>query len=85
MEKGYSILTLHLRKYMVYLIMVKSYSTDLRLRVLDYVSLGNTIESASEIFKVSERSINYWKKQLKEEGNVSDKQYGNGRIRKVSP
>ena len=44
------------------------YSVDFRECVLAYLSRGHTIKSASEVFQVSQKTINNWKKLLRENG-----------------
>lgn len=43
---------------------------DLRERVIDYLEKGNDTNSASELFKISPRTVQRWSKQKKETGNI---------------
>ena len=47
------------------------YSVDFRECVLAYLSRGHTIKSASEIFQVSKKTINNWKKSVQEHGHCN--------------
>jgi transposase len=47
------------------------YSVDFRECVLAYLSRGHSIKSASDIFKVSGRTINHWRKSVKENGHCN--------------
>lgn len=46
------------------------YSKDLRLRVLSHLSKGHSISSTSALFGVSAKTINNWKRRMREEGHV---------------
>ena len=48
----------------------KTYSNDLRTRVIEYVKTGNSHRSAVEIFKVSKSAISSWWNRYKKEGSV---------------
>jgi len=48
----------------------KSYSNDLRLRVIEYVRSGNSQRSAADLFKVSKSAANSWCVRYKKEGSV---------------
>ena len=47
------------------------YSVDFRECVLAYLSRGHTIKSASEVFQVSKKTINNWKKSFQEYGHCN--------------
>ena len=47
-----------------------SYSKDLREKVIKYIELGATIESASMLFSVGSSSIKRWKRNQRETGSV---------------
>lgn len=50
--------------------MARAYSYDLRLRVMNSLNGGNTIKEASEIYKVSRKTIIEWKKLKKRTGDI---------------
>lgn len=62
--------------------MTKSYSADLRKRVIEFVKSGSTQKQASEIFNISTKSIGRWLKKYDENGSYSAKKRG-GSKRKV--
>lgn len=49
---------------------IMGYSTDLRLRVLGYLSEGGLIKTACEVFKVSRSSIQRWRIKQSKKGHV---------------
>lgn len=53
--------------------MTKSYSNDLRKRVIEYLASGRNYEEASKLFKVSISAIGRWHRRYKEEGNYEAK------------
>ncbi len=52
---------------------MKSYSIDLRSRVIESIETGNSLRRASKIFKVSKSAISRWWNRYKEEGIISPK------------
>lgn len=54
----------------------KSYSVDLRQRVVDARISGMTVDDVSTTFQVSKDSVYRWVKQHKNAGGVSPKQRG---------
>ena len=56
--------------------MTKSYSNDLRKRVIEYLDSGRNYEEASKLFKVSISAIGRWYRRYKEEGNYQPKTRG---------
>lgn len=56
--------------------MTKSYSNDLRKRVIEYLASGRNYEEASKLFKVSISAIGRWYRRYKEEGNYQAKLRG---------
>ena len=63
---------------------MKSYSIDLRSRVIESIETGNSLRVASKIFKVSKSAISRWWNRYKEEGVISPKP-NLGSKGKVSP
>ncbi len=53
--------------------MTKTYSNDLRQRVIDYLYRGSSYEEASKLFKISISSIGRWYRKYKTEGNYNAK------------
>ena len=53
--------------------MTKTYSNDLRQRVIDYLDIGSSYEEASKLFKISISSIGRWYRKYKTEGNYNAK------------
>lgn len=47
-----------------------AYSIDLRVRVIDFVKLGNTHEETSKVFKVGTATIERWLALLSETGSL---------------
>jgi len=47
-----------------------SHSSDLRIRVLDYIEAGGLIKTACDTFKVSRSSIQRWRNLKKETGDL---------------
>ena len=62
--------------------MTKSYSRDLRKRVIEYLDFGRNYEEASKLFKVSISAIGSWYRRYKEEGSYEPKIRG-GSKRKI--
>ncbi len=54
----------------------KTYSIDLRKRVISYLKTGKTYEEASKIFQVSVTAIGRWNRRYKSTGNCTAKQRG---------
>lgn len=50
--------------------MVWAYSLDLRKKVLAFIKKGNKRQEASQLFEISQRTIERWIKQEKETGNL---------------
>lgn len=50
--------------------MVQAYSVDLRERVIAFLEKGNDKKSASEVFAVSQRTVQRWLKQKTEKGTL---------------
>ena len=50
-----------------------SYDIKYRKRALDYWNEGHSQKETTEVFSVSRRTLNYWKKQLKESGKLEPK------------
>jgi transposase len=63
--------------------MTKTYSNDLRERVIEYLNEGNGYNSASKLFKVSISAIGRWYRKYKGEGNSLPKKRG-GSKRKIN-
>ncbi|WP_202149086.1 helix-turn-helix domain-containing protein, partial [Candidatus Sarmatiella mevalonica] len=49
--------------------MTKSYSNDLREKVVEYLEAGNSYDQASKLFKISVSAIGRWYRKYKKEGN----------------
>lgn len=47
------------------------YSVDFRECVLAYLSRGHSIKSASDIFQISKKTINNWRKRKREKGHCN--------------
>lgn len=47
------------------------YSVDFRESVLAYLSRGHSIKSASDVFQVSEKTINNWRQRVREKGHCN--------------
>ncbi len=62
--------------------MTKSYSEDLRKKVIEYLVEGNSYEKASKLFKISVSAIGRWYRKYKKEGNYLVKKRG-GSKRKI--
>jgi transposase len=62
--------------------MTKSYSEDLRKKVIEYLIEGNSYEKASKLFKISVSAIGRWYRKYKKEGNYVAKKRG-GSKRKI--
>lgn len=62
--------------------MTKSYSEDLRKKVIGYIEEGNSYEKASKLFKISVSAIGRWYRKYKKEGNYVAKKRG-GSKRKI--
>lgn len=56
--------------------MTKSYSNDLRKRVIEYLDSGNNYSEVSKLFKVSISAIGRWYRKYKKEGNYAAKNRG---------
>jgi transposase len=56
--------------------MTKSYSEDLRKKVIEYLVEGNSYEKASKLFKISVSAIGRWYRKYKKEGNYVAKKRG---------
>ena len=56
--------------------MARSYSTDLRERVVDYIKSGGSRKDACRIFNVSLRTLSNWLKRLRDTGNVLPSKLG---------
>jgi transposase len=54
----------------------RSYSVDLRLRVIEHIKEGNKQKSSSILFKVSSSTVNRWWVKYQERGEVSPKARG---------
>jgi transposase len=52
----------------------RAYSSDLRERVLLFLDKENDTKTASELFAISQRSIQRWVKQKNETGNIEPRQ-----------
>lgn len=50
--------------------MGKEYSLDLRERVIAFLEQGNDTQTASELFQISQRTVQRWRKRKLEKGNV---------------
>lgn len=62
--------------------MTKSYSEDLRKKVIEYLLEGNSYDKASKVFKISVSAIGRWYRKYKKEGNYEAKKRG-GSKRKI--
>jgi len=62
--------------------MTKSYSEDLRKKVVEYLSEGNSYVKASKLFKISVSALGRWNRKYKLEGNCIAKKRG-GSKRKI--
>ena len=62
---------------------IRCYSLDFRHKLLAFLSIGHTIKQASETFGISEKTINNWNRQLKEEGHVRPKETRRRKPRKI--
>ncbi|ETZ05201.1 IS630 transposase-related protein [Holospora undulata] len=56
--------------------MTKSYSNDLRQRVIEYLDEGNGYIEASQLFKISVSAIGRWYRKYKQEGSYFPKRRG---------
>lgn len=52
---------------------IKTFSRDLRVRVIQYIEEGHTQRMASKLFKVSKSAVNRWWKRYQEEGSLEAK------------
>ena len=62
--------------------MTKSYSNDLRKRVVEFLENGSSYDEASKLFKISVSAIGRWYRKYKQEGNYYAKIRG-GSKRKI--
>lgn len=62
--------------------MTRSYSNDLREKVIEYIKEGKSYHEASIIFRISISSIGRWHRKYKQEGNYIAKKRG-GSKRKI--
>lgn len=62
--------------------MTKSYSNDLRQKVVEYLDEGHSYDKASIIFKISVSALGRWYRKYKQEGNYIAKKRG-GSKRKI--
>ena len=53
--------------------MTKTYSNNLRQRVIDYLDIGSSYKEASKLFKISISSIGIWYRKYKATGNYDAK------------
>lgn len=60
---------------------MKTYSVELREKVIKAGEEGKTIEEIAEIYKVGQTFVKKIRKQQKEEGNILPKPHGGGRQR----
>lgn len=60
----------------------KTYSMDLRLRVIEHIKLGSNQKATSVVFKVSKSTVGRWWLSYKEEGSIAPKvrQGSKGRV-----
>lgn len=65
--------------------MGKSYSMDLRIRVIDDVNQGLSPEAASQKYSVSRRVIFKWKRRLEETGSLEPSKGRTGPKFKLEP
>ena len=56
--------------------MTKSYSNDLRQRVIEYLDAGNGYSEASQLFKISISAIGRWYRKYRQEGSYFPKRRG---------
>ena len=61
-----------------------SYSRRYRERTIEYWQAGHSLEATHQIFKVSKSTIQKWKKQLEETGNLEKKELHRS-FRKIDP
>jgi transposase len=61
--------------------MTKSYSNDLRKKVVEYLEEGNSYNNASIIFKISVSALGRWYRKYKQEGNYIGKKRGGSKRR----
>ena len=61
--------------------MTKSYSSDLRQRVIEYLDAGGNYEESSKLYKVSISAIGRWYRRYKKEGNYQAKIRGGSKKR----
>ena len=54
--------------------MVKAYSQDLRIKVINYINEGNSKVEACKIFKIGRDIIYWWIRQQKLTGNLKQKE-----------
>jgi transposase len=62
--------------------MTKSYSNNLRKKVVEYLDRGNSYNKASIIFKISVSALGRWYRKYRQEGNYIAKKRG-GSKRKI--
>ena len=60
----------------------KSYSSDLRIRVIKYIETGNLQKSASVLFNISKTTVSTWFSEFKKQGKIAPKFRG-GRKSKI--
>lgn len=65
--------------------MGKSYSMDLRIRVMDDVNTGLSPEAAAKKYSVSQRAIFKWKRRLLETGSLEPSKGRTGPKLKLEP
>lgn len=63
--------------------MTRSYSLDLRKKVIEYISEGHNYDEASKLFKISVSAIGRWYRKYKQEGVFEAKKRG-GSKRKIN-
>ena len=63
--------------------MTRSYSNDLRQRVIEYLDAGSNYDEVSKLFKISVSAIGRWYRKYKKEGNYEAKMRG-GSKRKIA-
>jgi transposase len=56
--------------------MTKSYSKDLRQKVVEYLDAGNSYNKTSILFKISVSALGRWYRRYKREGNYIAKKRG---------
>ena len=61
-----------------------SYPKKYRERTIEYRQAGHTLEETHQIFKVSRSTIQIWEKQLKETGDLGQKELHRS-FRKIDP